>query len=237
MTPTPLRDRITGLIAWLADRIAGSGGSAGRDHTEGDHAGLEPAQAGALLARLRHLAARFRAVAATPIPPPRPAPGPRSGPAEPRFVPTHSVRDLSADPPPERTGLPRSWRWLARLVPQAAAARAELEALLRDPALADMLAADRRLGPILRPLGWMLGVERALLPPSRRRRGPVILVPGGRAAAAAAAADYAAARAKASPGTDILALCCLPATGRRDRRPVWRGCAGLAPAGGAEIPA
>ena len=237
MTPTPLRDRISGLIAWLADRIAGLGEQAGRDPAGADHAGLEPTQAGALLARLRHLAARFRAVAATPVPPPEPAAGLPPGPAEPRFVPTHSSRDLSADPPPERTGLPRSWRWLPRLVPQAAAARAQLEALLRDPALADMLAADRRLGPILRPLGWMLGVERALLPAARRRRRPVILVPGGRAAAAAAAADYAAARAKAAPGTDILALCCLPATGRRDRRPVWRGCAGLAPPGGAENPA
>ena len=231
MTPTPLRDRITSLIAWLADRIAGLGGSAGRDHAGGGHAGLEPAQAGALLARLRHLAARFRAVAATPIPPPKPAPKP----AAPKFVPTHRFRDLSADPPPERSGLPRSWLWLLRLVPQAAAARAEMEALLRDPAMQDRLAADRRLGPILRPLGWMLGVERALLPPSRRR--PVILVPGGRAAAAAAAAEYAGARAKAAPGTDILALCCLPPAGRRDRRPVWRGCAALAPSDGAEIPA
>ena len=116
-------------------------------------------------------------------------------------------------------------------------ARAQLEALLRDPAVQAMLAADRRLGPILRPLGWMLGVDRALLPAARRRRRPVILVPGGRAAAAAAAADYACARAKTMSGTDLLALCCRPATGRRDRRPVWRGCAGLAPAGGAEIPA
>ena len=247
MTPTSLRaialcDRMTGLIAWLADRIAGlgdpaGGEQAGRDQAGGDPAGLEPAQAGALLARLRHLAARFRAVAAAPIPPPKPAAGPLPGPAEPRFVPTHNYRDLSADPPPERTGLPRSWRWLPRLVPQAAAARAQLEALLRDPAVQAMLAADRRLGPILRPLGWMLGVDRALLPAARRRRRPVILVPGGRAAAAAAAADYAGARAKAMSGTDLLALCCLPATGRRDRRPIWRGCAGLALPGRAKIPA
>ena len=161
---------------------------------------------------------------------------PPSGPAEPRFVPTHRFRDLSADLPPERTRLPCAWRWLPRLVPQTAAARAQLEALLRDPAVQERLAADRRLGPILRPLGWMLGVERALLPPSRRRRRPVILVPGGCAAAVAAAADYTAARAKAAPGADILALCCLPATGRRDRRPVWRGCAGLALADGTQIP-
>jgi hypothetical protein len=238
----PLLDRLTSLIAWLADRIAGFGDHAGgdqarRDHAGADQAGLEPKRADTLLARLRHLAARFRAVAGTPIPPPKPASGPPSGPAEPRFVPTHSFRFVPVDPPPERTGLPRAWRWLLRLVPQAAAGRAQLEELLRDPAMADMLATDPRLGPILRPLGWMLGVDRALLPASRRRRRPVILVPGGGAQAAAAAADYAAARAKAASGVDVLALCCVPAAGRRDRRLVWRGCAGLAPPGGAEIPA
>ena len=161
MPPTPLLDRMTGLIAWLADRIAGLS-----DHTGGDRAGLEPSRVGALLARLRHLAARFRAVAGTPIPPPRPAPKP----AEPSFVPTHSFRVVAADPPPERHAPPRAWRWLLRRVPQLAAGRAQLEDLLRDPATQEMLAADPRLGPILRPLGWMLGVERALLPAARRRR-------------------------------------------------------------------
>ena len=141
---------------------------------------------------------------------------------------------MSADPPPERTGLPRSWRWLLRLVPHAAAGRAQLQELLRDPAMAEMLAADPRLGPILRPLGWMLGVDRALLPASRWRRRPVILVPGGRAAAAAAAADYASARAKAVSMADLLALGCMPPACGRDRRPIWRGCPGL---GVAEIPA
>ena len=102
--------------------------------------------------------------------------------------------------------------------------------------MADLLAADPRLGPILRPLGWMLGVDRALLPASRRRRRPVILVPGGRAEAEAAAADYACARAKGVSVTDIIALWCLPAAGRRDRRPVWRGCAGLTLADGMQIP-
>ncbi len=182
MTLLPLLDRLTSLVAWLADRIAGLG----------DHAGLDRTQGGALLARLHDLVARFRAVAGTPVPPPKRAPKP----VEPRFVPTDTYYDPLADPPPERTGLPRSWRWLLRLVPQAAAGRAQLEALLRDPAMAEMLAADPRLGPILRPLGWMLGVDRALLPASRRRRRPVILVPGGPLTAAAAAADYAVARAR-----------------------------------------
>ena len=224
----PLLDRVTGLIAWLADRIA-----ALPDQTGGDRAGLEPSRAGVLLARLRHLAARFRAVAATPIPPPRPA----AKPAEPRFVPTHSFRVVSAEPPPERQALPRTWRWLLRLVPQLAAGRAQLEDLLRDPATQEMLAADPRLGPILRPLGWMLGAERALLPAARRRRRSVILVPGGRAQAAAAAADYACARAKATSGVDILALWCAPAADRRDRRPVWRGRDPLPPPAPARIPA
>ncbi len=232
MTPTPLLDRLSSLIAWLADRIGGLRDPAGRDQAEAHQAGLAPAHAGALLARLRYLAARFRAVAGTPIPPPKPAPKP----AEPRFVPTHSLRFALADPPPERTGLPRTWRWLLRLLPQAAAGRAQMEDLLRDPAMQDMLAADPRLGPILRPLGWMLGVDRALLPASRWRRRPVILVPGGRAEAEAAAADYAAARAKDVSVADIVALWCLPAASRRDRRPVWRGCAGLALADGTQIP-
>lgn len=240
MLPTPLLDRLTSLIAWLADRIAGLVDQAGGDRAGGGQAGLEPRHADTLLARLRHLAARFRAVAGTPIPPPRPAAGPSPGPAEPRFVPTHTVRLAPADPPPERSGLPpglpRAWCWLLRLVPQAAAGRAQLEELLRDPAMQDMLAADPRVGPLLRPLGWMLGVDRALLPPSRRRRRPVIVVPGGRAEAAQAAADYACARAKAVSVTDIIALWCLPAAGGRDRRPVWRGCAGLTLADGTQIP-
>jgi len=240
MTPIPLLDRLTGLITWLADRIAGLVDPAG-----GDRAGLQPRHADTLLARLRHLAARFRAVAGTPIPSPKPASGRPfgrpfgrpEGPAEPRFVPTHSFRLVSADPPPERSVLPRAWRWLLRLVPQAAAGRAQLEQLLRDPSMQEMLAADPRLGPLLRSLGWMLGVDRALLPASRRRRRPVIVVPGGRTQAAAAAADYAAARANAVPGADVLALCCVPAPGRRGRRLVWRGFAGLALPGAAKIPA
>ena len=226
MTLPPLLDRLSGLIAWLADRIAGVGDPAG-----GDHAGLEPAQAGALLARLRRLAARFRAVAGTPVPPPKPDPGP----AEPRFVPTFRFRDVSADTLLEPPGLPRSWRWLLRLVPQAEAGRAQLEELLRDPAMAEMLAADRRLGPILRPLGWMLGVDRALLPASRWRRRPVILVPGGPADAAAAVEEYAAARAEGASWVDLLKLCYVPTARMRDRRLIWRGRDGPALPGMAEF--
>jgi len=240
MTPIPLLDRMTGFIARLADRIAGFGDPAGRDQLGSDQTGLEPAHAGALLARLRQLAARFRAVAATPIPPPKPEPKP----PEPKFVPTHSFRDPPPEPTPESIRPPRSWRWLSRLVPQAEAERAQLEDLLRDPAMAEKLAADPRLGRILRPLGWMLGVDRALLPPSRWRRRQVILVPSG--SAAAAAAEYAAARAQGEEAAEVLARCCVwvpnkwdsdwdrrrdrrwddPPARRRDSWLVWRGCAG-----------
>ena len=257
MTPVPFLNRVTAFIARLADRVTGFGDPAGRDQLGSDQTGLEPTHAGALLARVRHLAARFRAVAATPIPPPRPAPKP----AEPRFVPTYSLRDLVTDQPPEPTPEPirppRSWGWLPRLVPQAEAERAELEDLLRDPATQDMLAADPRLGRILRPLGWMLGVDRALLPPSRWRRRQMVLVPGGRAAAAAAEAEYAAARAKGKAAAEVLALWCVLVPNkwdsgwdrRRDRRRdgqparrrdswlVWRGCAGPGLPGLAEFSA
>ena len=221
MTPIPLLDRLASLVVWLTDRIAGVG----------DRAGLDRAQADSLLARLRHLAARFRAVAGTPAPPPKPA----QGLAEPRFVPAFRSRDLSVDSLPEPPALPRAWRWLLRLMPQADAGRAQLEDLLRDPAMAEMLAADRRLGPILRPLGWMLGVDRALLPASRWRRRPVIMVAGGPAEVAAAAEEYAAARAKAGSWVDLVPLCYAPVSRRWGRRLVWRGRTGLAVSGLSEF--
>jgi len=124
-----------------------------------------------------------------------------------------------------------------------------------------MLAADPRLGRILRPLGWMLGVERALLPPSRWRRRQLVVVPGGRAEVAAAVEEYAAARAQGKAAAEVLALCCVWVPNkwdcgwdrRRDRRHdsgwddqpgrrrdswlVWRGCTGPVLPGLAEFSA
>ncbi len=206
-----LFERLAGLIAWLAERLAGAGPAVG----SADH-GLNHPRRDALIARLRRLASRLVAIADTPPPPPA------ARPLEPCFVPTHRLRSLSDAPPsPGRPRLPVAWCWLAQILPPVAAARAELEALLRAPTIQAGLAADPRLGRILRPLGWMLGVDRALLPAARRRRR-VILVSGGPAQAAAAAAVYAAGRAKGTSAMDLIALCCDPPPNRRDRRPVWR---------------
>ena len=223
---SPLFDRLAGLIAWLAERLAGAGGAArgtACGTAWGADRGLHHPRRDALIARLRRLAARLVAIANSPAPPPA------ARPLEPRFVPTHRFRSLSdAPPPPGRPRLPGAWCWLAQILPPVSAARAELETLLRAPTIQAGLAADPRLGRILRPLGWMLGVDRALLPAARRRR-LVIVVSGGPAQAAAAAAVYAAGRAEGTSAIDLIALCCDPPPNRRDHRPVWRvPCAPLA---------
>ena len=212
---SPLFDRLAGLIAWLAERLAGAGGAA-RGAARGADQGLNHPRRDALIARLRRLASRLVAIANTPPPPPA------ARPLEPCFVPSHRFRSLSDAPPsPGRPRLPGAWCWLAQILPPVATARAELEVLLRAPAMQAGLAADPRLGRILRPLAWMLGVDRALLPAARRRRR-VILVSGGPAQATAAAAVYAAGRAKGTSAADMIALFCDPPPNRRDRRPVWR---------------
>ena len=117
----------------------------------------------AIWTRLHRISVRFGAVAATPLPPPRPA---RPDPA-PRATAPH-LAPSSRRP----TAMAHDAGWLVRLMPGTAASRSQLEALLRDPEMAALLAADPRLGRILRPLCWMLGVHRSLAPPARRRRKP-----------------------------------------------------------------
>ena len=68
--------------------------------------------------------------------------------------------------------MPHGAGWLVRLMPGTAASRSQLEALLRDPEMAALLAADPRLRHILRPLCRMLGVHRSLMPPPRKRPKP-----------------------------------------------------------------
>ena len=68
--------------------------------------------------------------------------------------------------------LPRGAHWLLRLIPGAAASRSQREALLREPEMEALLAADPRLVRILRPLCRMLGVHGSVTLPSRKRRAP-----------------------------------------------------------------
>ena len=71
-------------------------------------------------------------------------------------------------PPRRPPVLPRGARWLLRLIPGAAASRSQREALLREPEMAALLAADPRLGRILRPLCRMLGVHGSVTPPAAK---------------------------------------------------------------------
>ena len=83
----PLVDRFTSLVGWLVERVAGlgepkAGGQArsvqaaanpfGLDQTAPPHPVLDLPRAGLLLTRLRDVLARFRAIAATPVPPATP---------------------------------------------------------------------------------------------------------------------------------------------------------------------
>ena len=148
---TPV-DRVAAIVAWLASCVA----------EQGNLRRLPAPLLIAIWKRLRDISARFLAVAATPLPPPRlTAPNPAPHPAR-------SPRRPPRCPPV----LPRGARWLLRLIPGAAASRSQREALLREPEMAALLAADPRLGGILRPLCRMLGVHGSVTPPLRKRRAP-----------------------------------------------------------------
>ena len=215
MSTTPFLDRITSLIAWLTDRLVTHAGKA-----TGDHPVLDAARHSLLLDRLSAMAARFRALLDTEIPPPQPDPEP----VQPRFIPaspdTFHPEEPLPEPPP---ALPRSWRWLLRYAPYLIPGRDLLEELLRDPEIQAQLAADPRLGPMLRPLAWMLGVERKLLPGSTRRPRPGVVVCGGRVSAAAAAAECAATRAEVGPSFDFRTLCYTKQPKYHRRRDIWQG--------------
>ena len=150
-------------------------------------------------------------------------------PVEPRFVPVsipyRMVFPAPCDPrPPKRDFalLLRAQRWRSILAQAALAGRTEFEALLRDPEGKALLAADRRLARMLRPLAWMIGVDAALLPRARPRP-MVILVPG--ADVRAARAEYVEAR-KTLTQAEVTERYCTPPIEPRpgwQRRPVWLG--------------
>jgi hypothetical protein len=66
--------------------------------------------------------------------------------------------------------LPRKFGWLIPLVPAwAPGAAGHLTIQLKDPKLASLVFAHPVLAARFRPLCWMLGVDRDLLPPTRAR--------------------------------------------------------------------
>ena len=150
--PAAPADRLAAIIAWLASCVA----------EQGNLRRLPAPLLIAIWKRLRDISARFLAVAATKLPPPRlTAPNPAPHPAR------------SPRRPPRRPPvLPRGARWLLRLIPGAAASRSQREALLREPEMAALLAADPRLDRIPRPLCRMRGVNCSVTQPPRKRRAP-----------------------------------------------------------------
>jgi hypothetical protein len=74
--------------------------------------------------------------------------------------------------------LPRKFGWLIPLVPAwAPGAAGHLTIQLKDPKLAALVFAHPVLAARLRPLCWMLGVDRNLLPPVRARAQAAVAVP------------------------------------------------------------
>lgn len=62
--------------------------------------------------------------------------------------------------------LPRRFGWLLLVVPETAANLAsQMRGVLADPAFGLLLAATPRMGKLLQPLCWMLGIEVSVLAP------------------------------------------------------------------------
>jgi hypothetical protein len=80
--------------------------------------------------------------------------------------PAPNMRPFAKDWP-----LPRKFGWLIPLVPAwAPGAAGHLTIQLKDPKLASLVFAHPVLAARFRPLCWMLGVDRNLLPPPTTRR-------------------------------------------------------------------
>jgi hypothetical protein len=124
--------------------------------------------------RLRHLLARFTALAARAeagkLRPPRQGTPPRRrtpppGEAPPPEEPGHPAPDPK--PPRQRDRLlPQQFGWLIRFVPyEAASFGSQLQHLLSQPEMVALIEAAPQAGRILRPLCWMLAIP---LPPNLR---------------------------------------------------------------------
>ena len=125
-----------------------------------------------LCTRLRRAARRFerlmaRLAAGTPLKP-HPSGAPTS--ASPGAPTSASPRPGG----PHQTVLPTGRGWLIRVLGYEAAGYAsQLQALLAEPAAAELLAATPKAGRILRPLSRMLAIGAFTLRPRPARAAPV----------------------------------------------------------------
>jgi hypothetical protein len=123
-----------------------------------------------IVARLRHLLARFtklaaRAQAGKLRPPRQRTVRPRAAPPPGDPPPDHSAPDPKPPRQPERL-LPQKFGWLIRFVPyEAACFGSQLQHLMSQPEMAVLIEAAPQAGRILRPLCWMLQID---LPPALR---------------------------------------------------------------------
>jgi hypothetical protein len=150
LTPT---ERLASLIVWLTRCVA----------LQGRYLRVAAPLLVAIGDRLCRLSLRFQIAAAAAPRPEAAEPAPQAAQAG----RTRAIFSTPADRAPP--WMPYAYRWLVRLVPGAVAGRDALETLLRDPEMLALLRANPRLGRILRPLCWMLGVAPALMPPARTR--------------------------------------------------------------------
>lgn len=169
--PVTVASRFAALIEVLCRAVAARGG----------RGGLAGPLTILIWTRLRRMAARFarlsaRVASGTP-------PVTRSRAASPR------------KPRPAPLRLPRGFAWLVRLVPEAAAAAAQLRHLLADPEMVALLEAAPQAGRLLRPLCRMLGVR----PPPAPRRPARAAMPAGPPAAREPPTDAPPIRARAGP--------------------------------------
>ena len=179
-TPT---ERLAWIVGWLIDAVG----------TEGNKNRVSGLLLLAFAAHVRRICARFLAAAAAPprpdrparadaaparALPPAPAPAPTLAPTlAPALGPEAAPPAPHAPAPaaPGKPRLPRRYAWVVRMFRGAAIGLSQMEHLLRDPEMIALLASNPKLGRILRPLCWMLGVHASLMPaPPRRWRKPAV---------------------------------------------------------------
>ncbi len=138
--------------------------------------------------RLHRIIARFTRAATTP-------------PAPPRSRAKRPARPHQPDP------LPRHYAWLRTLVQETGGGASQLEFFLNQPDITALIAADPRLGRILRPLCHMLGIRRDQVPslyppiPPKQALPPPLPPPDAQPASPSAATPPPAVQAAFPPIT------------------------------------